>query len=637
MYKRKFALFANGWSSDFLTEFMESAREHLQTANADLYAFIAYPAATAFPDKIKGAYSIFSLPKLEVFDGFIVLCSSINQEDIITNILDECLKTGKPVISIGKKYKNTIYATLNNQSGMTALIEHLLDYHCVKHISYIGGYKTHPDSMIREATLRHSLNARNLALADDDITYTDWEDVNAIAFVSRKIEENSLPDAFVCANDGLAMATITTLESNGITVPGDVIVTGFDNLPQSQVFSPSVSTVVQPFRELARKCISILIESITGREQAGDIIIDCVFHPNESCGCKCPSNINKIRKDFCKSFYSDALTRNKNNRMIVAFELKVDDSENYNDLIKNFRETTMEYINKTSDMLYILLNRQYFSSDINTSFPNNNYEENMDIFFGFEDGQTPTATICNRTTLFPQMNEDGKCHIYSIIPLFDSSIPFGYMVFRDVKSSIKSFTLQNYAAHLMSALSKYRQEKCLSYINGDLLALAKKDPLTNVKNRAAFEDAVNTINLEANANPMLKFAVVMFDINNLKNINDELGHKAGDDYIKNSCNLICYIFPQSPVFRIGGDEFCAIIRGTEYENRYQLLNKGRENMESLARAEILPRVQKVSIAIGISEFIPGKDLNFQDVFDRADALMYQNKAEMKAKMNELPR
>lgn len=637
MRKYKIALFANGWSAENLSTFLECAKKEYENKNTDLYAFVAYPEAAIFEDLVIGAYSVFSIPNLDLYDAFIVLSSSINEDTIITDILDRCLDTGKPVISVGKEYKNCIYASMDNEIGMADLCEHLISYHNVKRVSYVGGYKTHIDSVSRENTIRRVLKAHNLSLSENDITYTDWDDVNAIAFVTHKIENKDLPDAFVCANDGLAMATCTVLESNGIKVPDDVIVTGFDYLLQSRVFSPSIATVEQPFEKLANKCFRVLYAAILGRKAEKKIIIPCAFHSSESCGCKAPAGITKTRAEFCKKFYSDGLRRNKASRMIASFELTIDGSDTYNELVNNFRENTLDYINSSNDMLYILLNPKYFSKTSNTVITTEGYSENMDVFYGMENGMLSVATVCNRASIFPAITNDNNCHTYVILPLYESSTPFGYMVFRDVFYSIKNHVLQNYASHLMASLSKYRQEKNLSFINGDLLMMAKKDPLTNVKNRAAFEEAILSVNSELSANPNAKLAIVMFDINNLKQINDELGHKAGDEYIKNSCNLICYIFPQSPVFRIGGDEFCAIVRGSEYQNRYELLKKGKENMETLEKAKLLPRVQRVSIAVGISEFIPGKDKCFHDIFNRADALMYENKAEMKARQNEKPR
>ena len=93
-----------------------------------------------------------------------------------------------------------------------------------------------------------------------------------------------------------------------------------------------------------------------------------------------------------------------------------------------------------------------------------------------------------------------------------------------------------------------------------------RDPLTNVNNRIAYENKIKNIQAEINNNIYQHFAIAMFDVNNLKLVNDNNGHDAGDEYLNRACHLICNIFKHSPVFRIGGDEFVAILTGDDYDN-----------------------------------------------------------------------
>ena len=97
--------------------------------------------------------------------------------------------------------------------------------------------------------------------------------------------------------------------------------------------------------------------------------------------------------------------------------------------------------------------------------------------------------------------------------------------------------------------------------------MASRDPLTGVKNKLAYAEAEAKINTEITDGICDPFAIAICDINGLKEINDSLGHTAGDQYIRDACGIICRIFSHSPVFRIGGDEFCVILRGGDYEVR----------------------------------------------------------------------
>ncbi len=161
---------------------------------------------------------------------------------------------------------------------------------------------------------------------------------------------------------------------------------------------------------------------------------------------------------------------------------------------------------------------------------------------------------------------------------------------------------------------------------GSAIDMANKDALTNVKNKHAYVNTEIQIDNEIAINTEgLEFAIVVCDINGLKQINDTEGHSAGDKYIKDACAIICEIFDHSPVYRIGGDEFAIVLRGSDYENRYDLL-KRFYNIQVDHKQQNL-----VTIAYGMAEYMPDIDLRVQDVFERADNLMYANKKRFKEK------
>ena len=159
---------------------------------------------------------------------------------------------------------------------------------------------------------------------------------------------------------------------------------------------------------------------------------------------------------------------------------------------------------------------------------------------------------------------------------------------------------------------------------GSAIDMANRDALTGVKNKHAYVTAESELDELISKDPEnLEFAIAVCDLNGLKQVNDDQGHSAGDTYIRDACANICEIFDHSPVFRIGGDEFVVILKGQDYQNRHDLL-KHFYNIQVDNRRQGL-----VTIAYGMSEFLPDKDLRVQDVFERADSLMYANKKHFK--------
>ena len=125
-------------------------------------------------------------------------------------------------------------------------------------------------------------------------------------------------------------------------------------------------------------------------------------------------------------------------------------------------------------------------------------------------------------------------------------------------------------------------------------------------------------------NGTAEFAVVMCDLNYLKHINDNLGHKAGDEAIRKAANMLCKVFPMSTVFRIGGDEFVVIPSILEYaiiDEKQNLLKM----MLSEQKKSSDNYLERISIAFGCAVFDRKKDHSYQEVFERADHIMYEDK------------
>ena len=152
---------------------------------------------------------------------------------------------------------------------------------------------------------------------------------------------------------------------------------------------------------------------------------------------------------------------------------------------------------------------------------------------------------------------------------------------------------------------------------------AHKDSLTNVRNATAYSESKRDLERDIRSGLIKEFGVVVFDLNDLKHINDTQGHEAGDRYIQAGCRLICTVFKHSPVFRIGGDEFVAILTNADYDER--------ENLLVIFNTQIDTNLNNggVVVAAGLGLYDPSEDKNFDKVFEKADALMYIRKKELK--------
>lgn len=207
-------------------------------------------------------------------------------------------------------------------------------------------------------------------------------------------------------------------------------------------------------------------------------------------------------------------------------------------------------------------------------------------------------------------------------------------------SKMTRLAIENARARAEKAASKVREQerkieksaKVLKQQGDDLVAmknLAYVDSLTNVKNKLAYDDTVEYIN-EKIRNGTAEFAVIMCDLNYLKHINDNLGHIAGDEAIQKTASILCKAFPLSTVFRIGGDEFAVLPTGLDYARIDEKLDALKTMLESQRNISD-NYLERISLAFGCAVFERGKDTTYQEVFERADKIMYEEKKKIHAR------
>lgn len=164
----------------------------------------------------------------------------------------------------------------------------------------------------------------------------------------------------------------------------------------------------------------------------------------------------------------------------------------------------------------------------------------------------------------------------------------------------------------------------IAYIN----RLAFTDVLTNLQNKTAYKACVEQLE-QSIADKTAVFTVIVFDINNLKVANDNFGHEAGDLLIQNAAWVIRKIWGSENTYRIGGDEFVAIVAEENENSVAAMVTEFEEEILSFNQRNNRQEVV-LQVAVGTAIYDAGRDRTYIDVFRRADDNMYQNKAKKKA-------
>lgn len=152
----------------------------------------------------------------------------------------------------------------------------------------------------------------------------------------------------------------------------------------------------------------------------------------------------------------------------------------------------------------------------------------------------------------------------------------------------------------------------------------KYDTLTNTRNRKCFQERFDELNNTSNV------TLGIFDLNNLKFINDTYGHSAGDEYLKNSVEVIKKVFSNlGSIYRIGGDEFgfiCEDISRSQLDHCIRKFEKELKKIEENSKEQT-----KLGIAYGFATYDEENFESFKKCFEFADEEMYKKKSIQKLK------
>lgn len=156
--------------------------------------------------------------------------------------------------------------SVDNDRGMRELAAHLVDAGA-RTVHYVGGLASASTDQIRYRGATEALAGHSIACPYTEAGGFTYDHGHRIA--AELVEAPTLPDAFMVSGDELAFGVIDGLEDRGVTVPSDVMVTGFDGLPQASWAGYDLTTLTQPTETLVERAVDLLLDRATaGRADA---------------------------------------------------------------------------------------------------------------------------------------------------------------------------------------------------------------------------------------------------------------------------------------------------------------------------------------------------------------------------------
>lgn len=629
--KKKVAIFANGWSGEFLELVLEGVKRRAAGTNVDLYAFVNYSSgAEDQPDNI-GEKSMFELPELTMFDGVILLTNTINLSSERAYLNDAVVKLGLPAVSLEYQLDGIPFLYTDTYSGIFHLVSHLTKDHQVRNVIYVSGPADNIENQNRMRAVEDALTEVGCSLSPEQILYGNWSYYDTYNLLTDWLKAgHTLPDAFVCANDEMAIAACAVLDQMGINVPEQVIVTGCDCIKKSQELYPILSTVVREWDQLGYDALDHILQQMDGVQVTDEIEYKSIAFLGESCGCK----VNELRKE--------------NRRRAIIRSQKAERESSMNEWhLRHIDDMLAKITNVTSlkdhlgwnfaynhtfegaNFLVCLVDGYFSDNEVAPSRKSVGYTEQMEVFVHLKDGQaTPGVTFRSKDLLPPIQLDESQSHFYLFIPLHVEDKSVGYAIFIDELKNLYNQTLYTWARHVSQDLDRVHQSIRLEELNKKLTLASMTDALTGLSNRTGY-DALAFPCLQRCQQEGKLGAMIFADINSMKLINDQYGHLQGDIAICTVADALKMTMPSDWIaVRFGGDEFILVGECQTEQDAEALKNQLATNLNQLKQTRDL--CFPLSVSFGAVVIHPGENYSLEEYLRKADEAMYVMKQQVHA-------
>jgi diguanylate cyclase (GGDEF)-like protein len=615
--KKKIAVFGNGWSEEYLRQVLTGIQNRAAENNIDIYAFFNYSSGSGDTTDNRGERVIFSLPDISGFDGAIILGNTINITSEREYLRKKLLEYNIPAVSLEYELEGIPCLCTDTYSGVYELTSHIIKEHNVQKIIYVSGPADNQENLSRMQAVKDALAQINQQLAPEDVIYVQWSYYESLIETGNWLEAHPLPDAFVCANDEMALGVCTALNNLNFSIPDDVIVTGCDCNDLGQKIYPILSTVARKWDELGHEAMDLILRQINGETIQGTITYASFPVLGESCGCSVnDSRIQKRRRSI--------IGQHKQQKENTIYEWHLRSIDDMLAKVTSIRDTKdhlgwqFAYShNYESDHFLICLVDSFLENDFHEDFT-----PTMEEYLHMEYGKAKSCNSFPAKELMSTLSlHDDISHTYLFLPLHVAENILGYVLFVDKLDLL--FTpdaMYMWTRHISQDLDRVRQNVRMKELNKMLTEVSMTDALTGLKNRAGY-DSLAVPYLQRCQREGKLGTMIFADINRMKLINDKYGHLQGDYALCTVAEAIKRTMPPEWIaVRFGGDEFIMVGECASLEEA-ELLKQ--------ALATTLTQIKKerdlcfpLTASFGAVVMNPNEDYSLEEYLRKADEAMY---------------
>ena len=633
---KKIALITDGWKRYVTYAWVQGYRRyasqyHLDT---DLYVFQSFGNFNTDEGYNSGEYNITRLPDLRTFDGIILDLSNVSDASLKGSFLARVRESGVPAISLLEDLPGLYYSGLDNLTDFSILVEHLITEHGCRKLNYVGGSPRNQENQKRLLAYRKTLEKHGILFEPERVIERSFEIKTGIRAFTEFQQKDLLPEAFVCANDNIAVGVCLAAREAGFSIPEDFLVTGFDNEDKASYCNPRITTADFSKTEIMYHAMELLVDIWNGQTDRRCTYTQAVHIFQESCRCmsECPPDRGQY---IIKRILSETRQSDMQNWMIDLNRFLLD-CTSYTNLTSHMQMWLHEH---QFGNLYLLMNPDIFhleKVDILPEIPDDiyrcvGYPDKMTVVHPVSDTEAVMQLSITDGHLLPDITRTGDQNIFVFAPLHFREREVGYVVLQNCDYLLDHQFLFKMLNSFRTALESLYNKLVLCKKNKQLSQLYIHDSLTGLYNRMAYEKLALPL-FQKYMQKKKHLGILFVDADHLKYINDNFGHDMGNLAIRSIASAIHKSCPVGSVcMRYGGDEFVCVIPDFDLPRMHRLEKTILHALEEISDVSRFPFPLEASIGSVIAD---DAVFSLNDYINLADQKMYASKKARKAAREE---
>lgn len=627
MRRKRIAALMAGVDREYQLALTQGMARAARGAGADLCVFNCQGQPDGFVRNDRGERAIFNLPGFGGFDGAVVLLATIPTKicrDQIRAMLGSY--PDMPLVTIDVRYGQSVQVAFDDVVSVNEMMDHLLDVHGAKRFAMVTGPVESSVARARADACRRKLAERGLPLPEEAVCDGRWVREGGRAAVEQFLQRmDEVPEAIVCGNDDMAFGVIEGLQAAGLSVPGDVLVTGFD--ARREAVGRGLTTVRRPVRKAGELAVNTLLRWMRdGRPTEDEVTLPTQLIYGDSCGCPaeparaaaCVQLLSEERRlmEKCLRQTTDFVTvlANVTTQREVGAEL-----------------TAFSRVWNAREMHTCVV--PSYLSDHEQDFPEN-YPSEMLLLSGWSNGVETPPRRFPTSQLLPRLDEphdEPLALVFSPLHFMDRNL--GYMVY-DVDHVVSAVLPSLLLLMSSSLMSLYLRASVQAYTSR-LERISVQDALTGLHNRRGMEQIIPPVFGQAMEERRV-FAAVCCDMDDLKAVNDRFGHQAGDESIRRLGQAMRVLEEDGlTCVHISGDEFIALGLLEEGRDAETLLTRLQESIRRMNEDD--PWLCEIVVSMGAYAAVPNPGESMEEFIRHADNFMYAQKHEHHRRIGRQPR